>query len=100
MSTRIPLSAALWQQHLQAQVHSGLSQADYCHQHGLSVHSFRARKYRQTSRHPSAAIAEGHSGAPAQSWIELPLGLGTTPSPGWQIELDLGNGVCLRLRQG
>ena len=34
-------------------------------------------------------------------WLELPVGLTQAGTAGgsWDIELDLGNGLCLRLRQ-
>ena len=34
----------------------------------------------------------------ASAWLELPLAPAPSDSPRWDIELDLGNGLCLRLR--
>jgi len=98
MSTRNHSSVAEWMKHISNQPGSGLSQADYCQRHGLSLHSFRARKYRQPSR-ATRTTSESASSTVDESWVELPLKLGGSCSS-WQIELDLGNGICLRLRQG
>lgn len=94
MSIQTKLSPAEWRQHIEAQLGSGLSQESYCREQGLSVHSFRDHKYRQRDR--SLPNPTGSNDA----WLELPSALGNGHSPGWQIELDLGNGLCLRLRQG
>ena len=90
------LTVAEWQQHIAAQLISGQTQPDYCRQHGLSLHSFRDHKDPRRKATPRQERLEERP-----RWLELPPGLATASGPsGWLIELDLGNGVCLRLRQG
>ena len=77
-----------WQQLLQAQASSEMTQAAFCAANELSVASFQNWKRRLASEET----------APSEPWVHL----GTLDRPtdaGWDIELDLGNGVCLRLRR-
>jgi len=80
-----------WQELIEEQQSSGLSQKDFCQQKGLSKGTFVnwKRKLKGEKR-------EGISSTPP--WIELPPTIPATNSR-WHIELDLGNGVCLRLSQ-
>jgi putative transposase len=91
MSKPYSLTAADWQHHIEAQPQSGLTQVAYCQAQGLSLHAFRDRKYRSPSVRSLSATAP---------WLELPLAVTGSAGAGWQIELDLGNGLCLRLKQG
>lgn len=84
-----------WQQWLEAQTASGQSQAAFCAEHGLSKSSFQHWKRRLTGARSTGTPASSSSalfapiaGAPAES------------DTGWTIELDLGDGICLRLRRG
>jgi putative transposase len=77
-----------WQQLIDAQASSELTPAAFCQANGLSLASFQNWKRRLTAEPP----------APVEPWVDL----GTFDRPsdsGWDIELDLGNGVCLRLRR-
>ena len=95
MSITIPSSAhrrrtrAQWQRVVAAQMASGLSQAAYCARHRIAYSSF-CRWKRELSRQESSV---------SPAFIEL-----TTATPvsasGWDIELELGDGVVLRLRRG
>jgi hypothetical protein len=96
MEQRIRLTTAEWQRHIAAQRASGQTQPDYCRQHGLSLHTFRHHKYPRRK-----APQRQDSPDTLATWLELPPELATAPaSSAWLIELDLGKGVCLRLRQG
>jgi hypothetical protein len=79
-----------WQRCLTRQVASGLSQKAFCEREGLNASEFSRWKRRLRGETPAES-------GPA-SWLELAPprseALGS-----WDIELDLGNGVCLRLRQ-
>lgn len=90
-------SKAQWQQLIDAQQSSGLSQKAFCQQEGLSIGTFTNWK-RKLNDDEESFIPSADTGGPSSDpWIELPAG-----SPGnghWDIELDLGNGVCLRLSQ-
>jgi hypothetical protein len=75
-----------WQQLIEEQAHSGQSQSAFCAARGVSVASLQNWKRRL-----------GPKSAPAP-WIELGT-LARQEPTGWDIELDLGHGVCLRLRR-
>ncbi len=95
-------SAAEWRQLIEAQAASGLSRRAFCERHGLAVSTFGywKRKLRQAG---PALEAEGQGQASAPGWLEVTglLEAAASPATGrWQIELDLGHGLCLRLRQG
>jgi hypothetical protein len=75
-----------WQRLIDEQARSGLSQATFCKAQALSVTTFQHWKRRLAGSAPQA------------SWVDLgQLGLGS--SNGWEIELDLGEGLRLRLRR-
>jgi len=83
---RIRRSQTEWQRLIDDQSDSGQTQAAFCAASGISVASFQNWKRR---------LAAEVSPAP---WLEL----GTLAQQGtsaWDIELDLGDGVCLRLRR-
>jgi putative transposase len=92
--------AEQWQAWIDEQTRSGLSQRAFCEQKGLSKSSFQLWKRR---------LASGTSVPPQSSATETPLfapvSVPTTEASGsevrgWEIELDLGDGVCLRFRRG
>ncbi|HDK37667.1 MAG TPA: IS66 family insertion sequence hypothetical protein [Thiolapillus brandeum] len=82
-----------WQQLIEAQQASGLSQKAFCQENGIARATFGYWKRKLKQEQP---VVQGHMSG--SSWIELSR-FATEPSPTayWQIELDLGNGVCLRL---
>lgn len=77
-----------WQRLINAQMSSEMTQSRFCAANGLSLASFQNWKRRLTAEEPTAA----------EPWVELGT-LDRSADAGWDIELDLGNGVCLRLRQ-
>ncbi|MBO9471629.1 IS66 family insertion sequence element accessory protein TnpB [Endozoicomonas sp. G2_2] len=80
-----------WQQLIDAQAASGQSQVAFCAERGLSKSSFQHWKRRlRTSQAPVST--------PSALFAPLADEPGNTDS-GWTIELDLGDGVCLRLRR-
>ncbi len=86
-NTRLDRSA--WEQ-LMAQYEVGdLTQRRFCDQHGIAYSTFGywRKQLRQSAQHE---VTPG-------SLIELPS-LSTDPSPGWRVELDLGQGIVLRLK--
>jgi len=90
-----------WRRLIDEQAHSGLTQKAFCKQAGIPVASFgywkrKLRPERINASTPGAARSKTISLA---DWIELPT-RGSVSDGVWQIELELGNGVCLRLRQG
>lgn len=90
--TRQRRSREQWQQLITEQQQSGLSQKAFCQGKGLVLSTFTYWKRRLGEPTSSNGPAEGH-------WLELPVSLTEGPSTGWDIELELGGGLCLRLRQ-
>ena len=86
---RIRRSPSEWQQLIDEQAGSGLSQSAFCAERGISVASFRNWKRRLASQSQPAP----------EPWLELGTLGGRAESGGWDIELELGDGLCLRLRR-
>jgi len=84
-------SADEWRRLLSEQQESGLNQRDFCQQRALALSSFQNWKRRLADTAPVAKTEE--------AWLELPADLTQSNRTNWDIELDLGNGLCLRLRQ-
>ncbi len=89
-----------WQRLIEAQATSGLTQKAFCAQAGIAVTTFGHWKRKLRAK----GDGEAHEAASTRSvslddWIELSPPV-PEQSPSWHIELDLGNGLCLRLRQG
>ena len=83
---RIRRSQTEWQRLIDEQSGSGQTQAAFCAANGISVASLQNWKRRLASE------------ASPEPWLEL----GTLTERGasaWDVELDLGDGVCLRLRR-
>ena len=90
---RVRRTREQWQQLIEEQQHSGVSQRSFCQRKAISPASFQHWKRR-------LGETEGAKAEPGEPWLEL--GRVVSPEPtgsGWEIELDLGSGVCLRLRQ-
>jgi putative transposase len=83
---RIRRSHAEWRQLIEEQAGSGLTQSGFCALRGISVGSFRNWKHRLAAE------------APPDPWVELGAFAGHGAA-GWDIELDLGEGVRLRFRR-
>lgn len=80
-----------WKRIIDDQKQSGLSQENYCRQHNVGYSSFH---------HWKAKLANANRSMPAgeANFIELPL-LASASALGWDIELDLGYGIVLRMRR-
>ena len=77
-----------WQQLIDEQARSGQSQRAFCAARALSAKSFQHWK-----RQLAATAA-----APSSPWLDLGQ-LRESVATGWEVELELGEGVCLRLRR-
>ena len=93
--------AEAWESLIEEQQAAGLSQAAFCRARGLSLSSFQHWRRRLQGAQPGAGAGRALGELCEQSgdWLELPVGVGVGTSPGWELELDLGGGVCLRLRR-
>jgi len=92
--TRISRTPGQWQAVFEQFEDSGQTREQFCHEHDISLSSFsrwRTKLRKQGSSNPLSA--------------DLPLFAELTPevqtpvSPGWDIELQLGRDVFLRLRR-
>ena len=92
--TRTRRSANQWRKLIAEQADSGLSQEVFCKQKRLALSTFANWKRRLAS----GSVAEDKRTYDPSTWIDL--GSLGARSSGWDIELDLGDGVCLRLRRG
>lgn len=91
--------AEQWQAWIDEQSHNGQSQQVFCEQKGLSRSSFQHWKRRLASDAP------GRPPSASKSALFTPVSMPATDETddqmrGWEIELDLGDGVCLRFRRG
>jgi hypothetical protein len=89
-SKRVRRSADQWAGFLSDQRASGLSQVEFCKREGIALSTFARWRQQLAGADESTAREE--------PWIELGDLPGTRA--GWDIELDLGDGICLRLRRG
>ncbi|MFN3925685.1 MAG: IS66 family insertion sequence element accessory protein TnpA [Pseudarthrobacter sp.] len=104
MGRGVQRSAQTWWAILQRQRESGLSQAAFCAAEGLSVKSLQnwKRKFVREGRFSKAPPAPG---APWFTELAVPAPeVGAGPKggpvlPAWQIELELGGGVVLRIHR-
>lgn len=92
-TTRTRRSAEQWRALIVEQADYGLSQSAFCKRKRLSLSTFTLWKRRLSE---TVSEAGGEQQAPS-TWIDLGS-LGSTRQ-GWDIKLDLGDGVCLRLRR-
>lgn len=82
---------AQWQRLLAEQRQSGESQQVFCKARGIALSTFQSWKRRLGD---SVAIPAGQA-----DWVDVSDALTSGNGSGWDIELDLGGGVCLRLRR-
>ncbi len=88
MSNRIRRTPEQWRQICQQQQESGLSVQHFCSEHGVSYASFckwRRKMKPSATSEPSSLIDLSAFVAPA--------------APTWDIEVDLGSGMTLRMRR-
>lgn len=85
---------AEWQRILTAQSSSGLGQEAYCRQHSIAYSSFCRWKRALTAQSPSTPTR-----AVTDAFIALEPAAALVASC-WDVELELGEGVFLRLRRG
>ena len=84
---------AEWQRILTAQSSSGLGQEAYCQQQGIAYSSFCRWKRALTAQKEPAPTR-----AVASAFIALEPAAALV-APCWDVELELGEGVFLRLRR-
>jgi len=91
-------SPAQWQGLIERAAHSPLSIGAFCGAEGISTASFYSWRKRLGAVPPGAAVAE--TTAEDDAFLELGmLGTDVGDSARWDIELQLGAGLVLRLRR-
>jgi hypothetical protein len=81
-----------WQDLIQQQASGSLSQPEFCQQNAIALSTFQNWK-RKLRVDQSKSTSN-------QDWLALPLDIPDDTVPiGWDIELELGQGICLRLRR-
>ena len=88
---------AEWRRLIDEQAASGLSRKVFCENAGIALSTFAYWK-RKLRSEDALRCDEPVGGVSLDDWIELTPPT-TDPASAWHIELDLGNGVCLRLRR-
>ena len=90
-----------WQRLIDEQATSGLTQKAFCKQAGIALGTFGywRRKLQADALSPPPRSEARTDSASLGDWIELANDI-PQEAPGWRIELDLGNGICLRLSRG
>lgn len=92
---RIRRSPDQWREIFTLFDQSGQSRDQFCAERGLGLSTF-SRWRRRLCR--EAPVAHMHSGEPL--FVELAQPAPKSSTPPWDVELQLGAGVCLRLRHG
>lgn len=95
-------TAAQWRERLERFSRSGLTRRAFCAQEGIGESTLGA--WQRRLRRMASAAAEGEQTPALFTEISLSGVPGEPPSaspqaPGWDVELDLGEGVCLRIRR-
>lgn len=91
-STRRRRTRVQWQRLLAGHAASGLSQQDYCTRHRIAYSSFCRWKRELSGVEASARVAVN------AAFVELTPATPVAVSR-WEVELELGAGVFLRLRR-
>lgn len=88
--TRLRRSARDWQQLIAEYESSGQVQSVFCAERGLALSTFSYWRRKLGTRDFEAEPA----------FVELSCERPESPVPAWDVELDLGRGMTLRIRQG
>lgn len=116
-SSRTQRSPAQWQALIDQQINSGWSAYAFCRHHQITASAFYHWKKRlaeadtlspevPASTPPTpGATSDPTTGfmplnLPTQDAFDRPDDPSVAAPSAWEIELDLGNGMCLRLRRG
>lgn len=92
-SIRPRRTAQQWQALIAEQAECGLSQSAFCKRKRLALSTFSLWKRRLSEAGPEPA----EQSEDRSTWIDL--GNLSSGQSVWDIELDLGDGICLRLRR-
>lgn len=96
---RVRRSATEWQQLVDEQITSGLSVAAFCRQHGIVYQSFMNWRRRAREQLLDMDSSNTRDAQPLPPFIELssPASSPERPASAWLVELDIGDGLQLRI---
>ena len=94
-----------WNALLQDFRRSGLTQAEFCHRRGLSIHSFRKHLYQRPTPKPTTANPLPADAAPAAHFLPVtvlpdPIPADAAAASRQALELLLGNGRRIAVAPG
>lgn len=93
-------SADEWRQLIKGQRESGQTVAAFCAVRGVGESTFGKWKRRLARSATRQTITTQSAPGPVFTPLPVPKTLREEPAADWTVELDLGHGVYLRLRQG
>jgi len=101
MGRWVQRDAQTWWAIVQRQMEGGLSQVAFCAAEGLSVSSLQnwKRKFVREGRFSEAPPTPAAPAAPWFAELAVPEPGSESVPPTWQIELELGGGVVLRIHR-
>lgn len=94
---KVMRSDAQWKALLESYSEGELTKSEFCKKHRISTSSFYKWEKRlglNSAVNEFVDITESLSTTPTTS-VDFPT---TAPAPGWQVELELGPGIVLRVR--
>jgi transposase-like protein len=94
---RIMRSKATWQHIINQYNSSSLTQADFCREHDIAPMSFYKWRQRLSKENQNDHFIDISQSMVSVKPIEQKASGTTEPSP-WQVELELGQGMTLRIR--
>lgn len=96
---RVRRSAAQWRALVAAFEQSGIARRAFCARHGVSASTFDWWRKRLSAEPQGLPVSQADSNA---LFVELsaPIADATRTAPVWDLELELGTGIVLRLRRG
>jgi hypothetical protein len=95
-------SASEWRALMRAFARSGLKRTQFCERHGLALSTFAWWQSRLRRESATRAVSEATPSPVGALFVELaqedkPV---AAASANWDVELELGSGVFVRLRRG
>lgn len=92
--TKVRRDAAAWQQIFAEQQASGLTHRAYCHAHGIGLSTFSRWRRVLAGSGAMAPVRVAHP------FVAIEPPVTSRDVAAWDLELELGAGVVLRLRRG
>ncbi len=87
-----------WQRILDDQPNSGLTVTSYCELNEIAISNFYHWKCKLSKEPRAIAHQSSCNVSKTEDWIPLAPSVATRPLSTWDIELNLPNGVTLKMR--